>query len=223
MSILSGCLILVGLLALVGGVIVNVTTESGISEAIAVPTQVEYITATPPPAVAPHYQATIDAQQLTIAALEAHPSMIVIVTATPDLIAPPAEPAVATIDPALLPAMPASPTPALLPTAVTAEVEIASVQFWGDITAEVVEIRNLGNVVNLRGWELVNERGESFVFPNFRMQQGSLVRIFSRQGQNTPAALYWNRETPAWTEGDTATLIDANGQVQAVFRVGQTP
>jgi hypothetical protein len=211
MSILSGCLILVGLLALVGGVIVNVTTESGISEAIAVPTQVEYITATPPPAVAPHYQATIDAQQLTIAALEAHPSMIVIVTATPDLIAPPAEPAVATID------------PALLPTAITAQVEIASVQFWGDITAEVVEILNLGNVVNLRGWELVNERGESFVFPNFRMQQGSLVRIFSRQGQNTPAALYWNRETPAWTEGDTATLIDANGQVQAVFRVGQTP
>ena len=209
MSILSGCLIVAGLLALVGGLVVTVRTESVISEAIAVPTQVEYITATPPPAAAPHYQATIDAQQLTIEALEVSPPMILVVTATPDLIAPPAEAVVATMD------------PSLLPTAITAQVEIASVQFWGDITAEVVEIRNLGNVVNLRGWELVNERGESFVFPDFRMQQGGLVRIFSRQGQNTPAALYWNRETPAWTEGDTATLVDANGQVQAVFRVGE--
>jgi hypothetical protein len=79
----------------------------------------------------------------------------------------------------------------------------------------------MGSVVNLQGWTLSNERGETFRFPEFRMQQGSLVRIYSRQGQNTPAALYWSRETPAWNEGDTVTLTDAAGQVQATFRVGQ--
>jgi hypothetical protein len=53
------------------------------------------------------------------------------------------------------------------------------------------------------------------------MQQGSLVRIYSRQGQNTPAALYWGREAPAWRDGDTVTLTDGDGQVQATYRVGQ--
>jgi len=48
------------------------------------------------------------------------------------------------------------------------------------------------------------------------------VRVYSRQGQNTPAALFWAREAPAWREGDTVTLADAAGQVQATFRVGET-
>ena len=58
--------------------------------------------------------------------------------------------------------------------------------------------------------------------PFIRMQPGSLVRIFSRQGQNTPAALYWGRELPAWRDGETITLLDSTGQVQSTFRVGET-
>jgi len=116
-----------------------------------------------------------------------------------------------------------APTVTLPPTAVTAQVEITNVQFWGDVNSEEVEIRNLGNVVNLQGWQLVNESGDTFLFPEFRMQQGSLVRIFSRQGQNTPAALYWNRETAAWTDGETVTLFDSAGQVQSTFRIGVSP
>jgi LysM repeat protein len=115
-----------------------------------------------------------------------------------------------------------APTVTLLPTAVNAQVEITNVQFPGDVNSETVEIRNLGNVVNLQGWTLVNEQGDTFLFPEFRMQQGSLVRIFSRQGQNTPAALYWGREIPAWRDGETITLLDSTGQVQSTFRVGET-
>lgn len=113
-------------------------------------------------------------------------------------------------------------TVTLQPTAVNAQVVIANVLEPGGINSEAVEIRNVGNVVNLQGWTLSNEQGESFRFPEFRMQQGSLVRIYSRQGQNTPAALYWGRETPAWTTGETVTLSDSTGQVQASFRVGET-
>ena len=115
-----------------------------------------------------------------------------------------------------------APTVTLQPTAVNAQVEITNVQFPGDVNSEAVEIRNLGNVVNLQGWTLTNEDGDTFLFPEFRMQQGSLVRIFSRQGQNTPAALYWGRELPAWVDGETITLYDSSGQVQATFRVGET-
>jgi LysM repeat protein len=115
-----------------------------------------------------------------------------------------------------------APTVTLAPTAVNAQVEITNVRFSGDVNSEEVEIRNLGNVVNLQGWQLVNENGDAFLFPEFRMQRGSLVRLFSRQGQNTPAALYWGRETPAWAEGDTVTLLDSSGNVQSTFRIGET-
>jgi LysM repeat protein len=281
------------------------------------PTQIVILTATPLPGMvldAAEYQSTIDTQFLTMTALAQSAPVVIYVTSTPSAeegIPVPEVTAVATIDPALLPAIPTdlppgqpSPTPegdgclrhiveagdtiigiaqqygvyagdillangleedhilqigdvliipvegcaalttptpvpeptntpfsltrtaptvTLLPTAVNAQVEITNVQFPGDVNSETVEIRNLGNVVNLQGWTLVNERGDSYLFPEFRMQQGSLVRIFSRQGQNTPAALYWGRELPAWHDGETITLLDSTGQVQSTFRVGETP
>jgi LysM repeat protein len=280
------------------------------------PTQIVILTATPLPGLAldaAEYQSTIDTQFLTMTALAQSAPVVIYVTSTPGAeegIPVPEVTAVATIDPALLPAIPTdlppgqpSPTPegdgclrhivesgdtiiaiaqqygvyagdillangleedhilqigdvliipvegctalttptptaeptntpfaldqtaptvTLLPTAVNAQVEITNVQFPGDVNSETVEIRNLGNVVNLQGWTLVNEQGDSYLFPEFRMQQGSLVRIFSRQGQNTPAALYWGRELPAWHDGETIMLLDSTGQVQSTFRVGET-
>ncbi len=286
------------------------------SEVAEGPTQIVILTATPLPGMAlqaAEYQSTIDTQFLTMTALAQSAPVVIYVTSTPGAeegIPVPEVTAVATIDPALLPAIPTdlppgqpSPTPegdgclrhivesgdtiiaiaqqygvyagdillangleedhilqigdvliipvegcaalttptaipeptntpfsltrtaptvTLAATAVNAQVEITNAQFPGDVNSEAVEIRNLGNVVNLQGWTLVNERGDSFLFPEFRMQQGSLVRIFSRQGQNTPAALYWGRELPAWRDGETITLLDSTGQVQSTFRVGET-
>ncbi|MBN1201640.1 MAG: lamin tail domain-containing protein [Anaerolineae bacterium] len=116
-----------------------------------------------------------------------------------------------------------APTVTLPPTAVNAQVVITNVMGWGDVNNETVEIRNLGSVLNLQGWTLSSEAGETFRFPEFRMQQGSLVRIYTRQGPTTPAALFWGRETAAWGEGDTLTLMDSAGEIQATFRVGETP
>jgi hypothetical protein len=280
------------------------------------PTQIVILTATPLPGLAleaAEYQSTIDTQYLTMTALAQSAPMVIYVTVPAEDeagIPVPEVTAVATIDPAMLPAIPTdlppgepsatpesdgcirhiveagdmvisiaqqygvypgdillangleedhilqigdvliipvegcgvlntptptsvptntpfqfaqpAPTVTLPPTAVNAQVEITDVQFPGDVNSEAVEIRNLGNVVNLQGWTLINERDETFLFPEFRMQQGSLVRIFSRQGQNTPAALYWGRETPAWREGETITLQDSSGQVQSTFRIGET-
>jgi hypothetical protein len=279
------------------------------------PTQIVILTATPLPGVVlqpSEYQGTIDAQQLTLGAMQQAGPQVSVITATPrgeEGIEVPDVTAVATIDPALLPPIPTdlppgqpsptpqndgcirhvvesgdviitiaqqygvfpgdvllandldenailhigdvllipvegcnilnTPTPAptasntpfsltrvaptvtLPPTAVNAQVEIADVVFWGEVNSEAVELRNLGNVINLQGWTLSNVAGETFLFPEFRMQQGSRVRVFSRQGQNTPAALYWNRERPAWADGDVVTLRDSTGQLQATFRIGQ--
>lgn len=111
--------------------------------------------------------------------------------------------------------------PAVAPTAVSGPVSITNVWDWGKIDTEAVEIRNQGSTIDLQGWTLSSEHGATFQFPEYRMFMGSSVRVFSRQGQNTPIALYWGRTDPVWSAGETATLRDASGQVQATFKVGQ--
>jgi LysM repeat protein len=115
-----------------------------------------------------------------------------------------------------------APTTTLPPTAANAQVVIADVINWGTVNSEMVELRNVGNVVNLQGWTLSSESGEIFIFPEIRLQNGQRVRLYTRQGTDTPAALYWGREDAVWAEGDTITLTDSAGQVQMVFRVGET-
>lgn len=114
----------------------------------------------------------------------------------------------------------AAATVTLPPTAINAQIVIATVEGVGNVNSEAVEIRNVGNVINMSGWTLSNGRASEFVFPELRVQRDGRLLIFSRQGSNTPAALYWGRETSAWRNGDTVTLADASGEVQATFRIG---
>ncbi|MBN2305512.1 MAG: lamin tail domain-containing protein [Anaerolineae bacterium] len=115
-----------------------------------------------------------------------------------------------------------SPTLTLPPTVVNAQVVIADVVEWGNVNSEAVDLRNQGDAISLQGWTLANERGNIFRFPEVRMQPGSRLMVFTRQGPNTPAALYWGRELPAWADGDTLTLTDSAGQVQGSFRIGDS-
>lgn len=107
-----------------------------------------------------------------------------------------------------------------VPTAENTEVEIVQVLSFGDITNEVLEIRNTGTgVVNLNGWSLEETGGLVFEFPDIRLQPLQILRVFSRVGQDTPGALYWNQTVNVWEENDTATLIDADGEIQSVYTV----
>ena len=56
----------------------------------------------------------------------------------------------------------------------------------GSVNSEMVELRNVGNVVNLQGWTLSSESGEIFIFPEFRLQNGQRVRLYTRQGNRHP-------------------------------------
>lgn len=115
------------------------------------------------------------------------------------------------------------PTVTLQPTASNAQIVIVNVQGWGDPNNEVVELRNIGDRLNLQSWTLTDEEGNTFRFPEYIIQQGSRLFIYTRQGLDTPIALFWNLDTAVWTEGETVTLTDASGQVQANFRVGTLP
>ncbi|NPV66145.1 MAG: LysM peptidoglycan-binding domain-containing protein [Anaerolineae bacterium] len=111
------------------------------------------------------------------------------------------------------------PTVTLAPTAEDAQVVIAQVVGANDVTREEVFINNLGGLVDLRGWTLYDTEGNIYTFPEYRLFPGAGVRVFTRIGENTPAALFWGETRAIWQPGDVISLANASGVVQSTLRV----
>ncbi len=111
------------------------------------------------------------------------------------------------------------PTLTLPPTATNAKVEIAEVIGAGQITAEGITIRNNGNNVNLKGWTIETSSGNTYTFAERILFSNGLVTVYSRVGQDTAIALFWNRTQPGFQPGDVVTLKDNNGKVQGSYRL----
>jgi len=111
------------------------------------------------------------------------------------------------------------PTLTLPPTATNAKVEIAEVIGAGQITSEGITIRNNGNNVNLKGWTIETSSGNTYTFAERILFSNGLVTVYSRVGQDTAIALFWNRTQPGFQPGDVVTLKDNNGKVQGSYRL----
>jgi len=111
------------------------------------------------------------------------------------------------------------PTLTLPPTATNAKVEIAEVIGAGQITAEGITIRNNGNNVNLKGWTIETSSGNTYTFAERILFSNGLVTVYSRVGQDTAIALFWNRTQPGFQPGDVVTLKDNTGKVQGSYRL----
>jgi nucleoid-associated protein YgaU len=111
------------------------------------------------------------------------------------------------------------PTLTLPPTATNAQVEIVEVVGAGDVTAEGVVIRNVGNTINVKDWTLTDANGVVYTFSERVLFSNASVTVFTRVGSDTAIALFWNRNTPLFTPGNVLTLRDAKGTVQSTFRV----
>lgn len=113
-----------------------------------------------------------------------------------------------------------TPTVTIPPTAENAQVSIVQVRDPGNVTAEGVEIRNNGPVIDLSGWTLLDSDGEEYTFPNERrLFQGGLLTVYSRVGEDTAIALFWDRTDAVWESGETVTLLDDDGRAQSVFEI----
>jgi len=148
--------------------------------------------------------------------LHAGQTLIVPVTPPP---APPAEP-LATIPPEPSPAAVSFPTP--LPTITPSGpplVEIGQALGSGDLTKEVVIVRNRGGVTSLEGWTLSDAEGHTFTFPALTLFTDAQVRLHSAAGLSTPTDLYWGRSAPAWKGGILITLRDAARNVVDTYIV----
>jgi hypothetical protein len=100
------------------------------------------------------------------------------------------------------------------------QLEIDTVIGAGDLQSERVLVRHVGDQeVLLVGWQLRDEDGNVFNFPALTMFSGGAVTVYTKAGDSNVVDLYWGLSEPVWTEGENVTLVDPNGDVQAVFEV----
>lgn len=115
----------------------------------------------------------------------------------------------------------ATSTATLPPTAENARVAIVAVRDAGTVTSELVEVRNNDTaVVDLSGWKLQDADGNEYLFPDQRrLFGGGSVTLFTRVGEDTAIALFWDRQQSAFTRGEVITLFDNQGRAQSTFTV----
>lgn len=79
---------------------------------------------------------------------------------------------------------------------------------------EYVEIKNIGESANIKGYTLSDESGKIYTFKDFNLATDQSVKIFTGCGDDASNSLYWCFTNSAiWNNsGDTATLKDSSGK-----------
>lgn len=100
----------------------------------------------------------------------------------------------------------------------TADVGISYIEYstsGPDVTGEYVLIQNQGkDPVDMSNWSLADKASHIFRFPEFILNPGAQVRVWTRAGINTGTNLFWESKIAIWNNtGDTATLCDREGNV----------
>ncbi|MCA9938165.1 MAG: lamin tail domain-containing protein [Anaerolineales bacterium] len=85
---------------------------------------------------------------------------------------------------------------------------------------EAVILRNVTDTpLDMTGWQLEDKQGHVFPFPSFTLDAGARVTIWTKEGENSRADLFWNIRTSVWNDdvSDTATLRNAVGDVVTTY------
>lgn len=99
-------------------------------------------------------------------------------------------------------------------------VNIRAIVGAGDLAMEYVEVVNQGeNPANLTGWQLINPSGNTFTFPTLILNSGGAIKVLSKTGTNSVIELFWQSDLPIWQHGDTARLLNADGEVVRTYSI----
>jgi hypothetical protein len=99
-------------------------------------------------------------------------------------------------------------------------VKISSVVGAGTANAEIVVVKFEGEgQLNLAGWQLKDEDGNTFTFPQLTLYPNGAVQIHTVSGTDTVIDLYWGLRDPVWQAGEEAKLFDSQGNLRAVYSV----
>jgi len=101
-----------------------------------------------------------------------------------------------------------------------ARVVINSVLGVGDITSERVFLTRTGaGALSLANWQLRDEDGNGFVFPQLELYEGGAVHVWTTSGVPTVVDLYWGLQSSVWQSGELVTLLDDQGQEHATYTI----
>ncbi len=125
------------------------------------------------------------------------------------------------------PTLPPEPTAALIPTPLPTAafqpgettLQIAGVEGAGDLASERLTIANNGTAaVILTGWTLRDAAGTVYTFGQITLfGDGAALTLHTAAGPDSATDLYWGLDVAVWEAGETATLLDSAGNVQATF------
>lgn len=127
-----------------------------------------------------------------------------------------------TLAPGLGPAT-LAPTPEAGAPLAQGSLLIESVIGAGDLDSEHVMLKYTGaGQVSLVGWRIEDGRGNVFIFPQspqLILFSGGAVSVYTRPGSNSVIELYWGMDKALWSSGGTVTLRDAQGHIQATYKI----
>jgi hypothetical protein len=107
-----------------------------------------------------------------------------------------------------------------LPPDADVPVEIVSVVGAGSLGAEVVVVRYNGEgQLGLANWQLKDDNGNTFTFPQLILYTDGAVQVHTASGSDTVVDLYWGQRDPIWESGEVAKLIDHQNNLRAIYRV----
>lgn len=119
-----------------------------------------------------------------------------------------------------------TPTPGPSPTASPtlsgdeAQVIIDNVFGVGDLDTERVVLRRTGlGELSLAAWQLRDQDGNIYIFPQLTLFEGGAVNVNTRSGTNTVVELFWNRAAAVWRSGELVSLYDSGGILRASFTI----
>lgn len=100
------------------------------------------------------------------------------------------------------------------------KIEITTVVGAGILSSEMVVLRNTGQTqAKLSGWKLYDEDSNVYTFGDLTLPSGGVVQLHTTYGKDTLIDLYWGLTAPAWSSGETATLLNSAGNTRSVYKV----
>jgi hypothetical protein len=126
----------------------------------------------------------------------------------------------ASLPPLTSPGLPSDATATPRADVQSGAIQIASVVGAGTVSAESVVIRYNGSgELDLTGWQLKDADGNTYVFPPFKLVRNGAVQVHTAGGTDTAIDLYWGLRDAVWGSGETALLVDPQGQLQDSYPV----
>jgi hypothetical protein len=99
-------------------------------------------------------------------------------------------------------------------------VKISSVVGAGTLSSEIVVVKFEGEgQLDMTSWQLKDEDGNTFKFPQLTLYPNGAVQVHTDTGTDTVIDLYWGLSDAVWSSGENANLYDAQGNLRAVYRV----